>query len=284
MNRAAASRWIHLNPRTNGRHRFPAFTLIELLVVISIIAMLIALLLPSLAKSKESAKMVSCASMLRQIGNAAHSYTVESRGFLLPQSVPSANGPGGRYEWYQNKHFLNALGIKPPAGWNYYNTPKDIICPNAMWVLKNPGGEADKNNKYGLPAAIVPDGRHRLDLTYGMNPVGIPGWWDGQGVWQTDKVLRAKKVETVRNPSGKMFMMDSAWSDPQYGARFKYRENPDAVFLPPANDWAIAWRHFYDGVSGRLNVLFYDGHVAALSGGIAGGSDMDQYYLWNPDQ
>ncbi len=61
------------------KHR-NAFTLIELLVVISIIAILIALLLPALARAKQLALRIQGASNLRQIGIALHEYTNVYRG------------------------------------------------------------------------------------------------------------------------------------------------------------------------------------------------------------
>src|SRR5436309_3012216 len=63
------------------RYSISSFTLIELLVVISIIALLIAILLPSLAGARETAKRTVCANNLRQLGQAFFHYANDFDGW-----------------------------------------------------------------------------------------------------------------------------------------------------------------------------------------------------------
>jgi len=73
------------------------FTLIELLVVISIIALLLAILMPALSKVKETAKLVICSSNARQLLIGVNTYAAGHDVHILhlsvkEQAVPSA-GP-----------------------------------------------------------------------------------------------------------------------------------------------------------------------------------------------
>ncbi len=78
--------------------RFNGFTLVELLVVISIIALLISMLLPALAKARSLAVRMQCASNMRQIGIAMTEYADEYDG-LYPLS-DTGNWPFGNFAAY----------------------------------------------------------------------------------------------------------------------------------------------------------------------------------------
>ena len=131
---------------TNPSRR--AFTLIELLVVISIIALLIALLLPTLSHAREAANNVSCMANQKQISLGIVVYAEDHDGNLPP---------GWADNWYWPYHLLPWMGGANEAfeckakatPYETYNT----YCANGgyrhgfdfQWVGANAAGPTDMN-------------------------------------------------------------------------------------------------------------------------------------------
>jgi len=101
-----------------------AFTLVELLVVIGIVALLIAMLLPALAKAREHAKSVACLSNLRQCGIGLQMYA-EDYGRVIPADVLYYDAGTG-LSWYE-------LLAGPKSGRSqadkYVTSPGVFYCP-----------------------------------------------------------------------------------------------------------------------------------------------------------
>ncbi|MCC6580114.1 MAG: type II secretion system protein [Phycisphaeraceae bacterium] len=124
--------------RTMFGRRVRAFTLIELLVVISIIAMLIAILLPALQKAKMASQSVQCLSNQRQMGLFFQTYAGDYKGVLPPSEwrLPSATGwDAWKYNGWNG--IMISKGYIPafPSGSWYVNTLTDyghfLFCPTA---------------------------------------------------------------------------------------------------------------------------------------------------------
>ncbi len=80
--------------RSRSLRRRVAFTLIELLVVISILSVLMALLLPALARAREAGRATACLSNLRQAGIAIQLYVQDNNNrlpFMRDRSLTTSN-------------------------------------------------------------------------------------------------------------------------------------------------------------------------------------------------
>lgn len=114
------------------KHRCAAaFTLVELLTVIAIMAILAAMLLPTLNQAKARAKRAACINNLRQCGFAFHLFAADHNGRFPMHVAPTEGGSanfvsaavrveGGFYFAYRHFQVLS----------NDLGTPQLLVCPS----------------------------------------------------------------------------------------------------------------------------------------------------------
>ncbi|QNN22976.1 type II secretion system protein [Planctomycetales bacterium ZRK34] len=113
--------------------RRQAFTLIELLVVVAIIAMLIAILMPSLQRARTTTRTIVCQSNLRQYVIANELYANDFQNRYVPVRTADGEGTKGRnYDtWMHNTHYQKILSA--PGALNRYSEDEPFLdCPDLV--------------------------------------------------------------------------------------------------------------------------------------------------------
>jgi prepilin-type N-terminal cleavage/methylation domain-containing protein/prepilin-type processing-associated H-X9-DG protein len=148
-----------------GRSRRPdAFTLIELLVVVAIIAILAALLLPSLARAKEEGRSINCRSNLKELQLCWQMYSDDYGGVLCPNDWVQSIGGGGdplfkQYSWCLGDARVDTTTSNIQAGLLYpYDRSVGIYhCPSDMSTIQDSSGNPlyqPRNRSYNMSQSV----------------------------------------------------------------------------------------------------------------------------------
>ena len=174
------------------------FTLIELLVVIAIIAILAAMLMPSLQSAKENAMRSTCINNQKQLGHVFQNYISDFNDYCMPttEGVLSGASYGGSVYW---GNIMDKL---------YNVRGSSFICPSAApyytifgeWckdVKNNKDVKASKDNLSATSYACY------VSYGYGYGFGGLYNCGVEKGYTMPAKMSKTKK------PSRKIMLMDS---------------------------------------------------------------------------
>jgi prepilin-type N-terminal cleavage/methylation domain-containing protein/prepilin-type processing-associated H-X9-DG protein len=245
-----------------------AFTLIELLVTVSIIALLIALMLPSLSRAREKSKTVKCMANLHAISLALATYNGQNEGMMPsvkpifhPDWNPSAANPGGNQlmgwadQLYMEGCFLQRMNKQGLAGamgdgsgmnngysWHY-----------PMWgygVMQCPKHSKDYQwDSNGKPS----DGRYLQG--YGLAWCATSGFYDTNSAGQpAPYIVRAQQLHPAHiivSEGNGSFGVQGAYPVPAH---------MEVTASAWAKSYGIFERH-YENTKFGANYLMADGHV-----------------------
>ena len=184
--------------------RTGAFTLIELLVVIAIIAILAAILLPTLARAKAQANSTACKNHLHQMGMAMRMYVDENESkypYYLGPSGPSYGDATFTYG-FGSVYWSSKLYPYYPMNW----TNIAFHCPGYKGAIKEPPGVGRYGsycyNAFGAQGASIPGGRNNPGLSAAIAPEVGPPVSEAQVKVPSEMIEMSDSYFTIYFPGG----------------------------------------------------------------------------------
>ena len=225
--------------------------MIEVLVVISVVALLIAILVPALALARSRTRGLVCKSNLRQLLIAGIGYATENDGFYVPAASDMWDG-AGLHRWHGVRDTLEGPfepNRSPLVG--YLSDGQVKECPAKVGFVK----AKDWNTNYEQGC-----GGYGYNMTY----IGSRTWRRGINSVQAwkDAYARTTRMAEVASPGRTLMFADAAMANEGTSLiEYSFAEPPFTVYKgePVTNFYMSPSIHFRHG--GRTNVGWADGHV-----------------------